>query len=1356
MAIGIGTASSLLGAAVASYAVNTITSKIFGPKQDSSSPTYSFGTLQTQANSNLAMPVIYGKVKLAGNSIWQGESGKTVHRIVAFGVGKCKSVSGVRLNDIPIEELPGCSYTAYMGDGEQEIDSRLIYHWPESEREGKTQADFAKIVGGLKYDAYLAITAEASDKLSGSINITATWEGREVRVFSSPGVYDTAWSDNPAFCALDFYSSVDGFGIQDDGLDIQSFITAAAYYQPGDGSRNYSLNLVLDEKKTRQDWLGEIMACCRSYPTYQRGLHGILVDKPEPVSQVFTVLPTDEVEVWPLELSEMLERIIIKYPDPEYEWTRVGAPATITTQFRHANKPLEKTIEINGVTNFDQASRLAWFHLNQAQTCKTWIRFKTNKRAMNRSVGDVIGIRDPILNVVEPGLNYKRYRIMTMTEPQNGSIELVCLEYNNAIYTEQKGSVAPVINITKLPNPAAIPPDVTNIQLGQVYYRQKDGTIVSYITGQCTLPEFVNFSEAFLHYSENNGENWHDGGKVDTDGTFTINNAKTGANYVVRIKVRNRMGIVSNGATAGPIYITGKDAPPSNVPGFAAAIDLSDSTKVKLSWSAVTDIDLAGYQIAEGSSIIELCWTGTNYTYTATASRQHNFSVKAVDNSGNQSAVPATKSITVTIEPTKVAGFNYAIQETDRSRVLFSWTANGEKDLSYYELREGQLWETATVIAPQLKATSYQHVLTTEGSKTYLVKAFNVAGNESTEASSVTMQVILRPDTPTNLQVQQEPKDRSLLKLSWTASFGKDIAGYEIRKGTVWDTGEIIAFAKDTAYWYSIPSSGTYEFMIRAKTVVGQLSNIANVSATVMIEAYDVTGFTAIQMIADRTKVRLSWDASLSLDISHHEIRKGSTWDTAAIIDKQATGTFYDVIVTDETPQTFWIKAVSVAGKYSQNAAKVEDIFNMNPSPVTNIQLSQDVNDKSILIITWTGISESDLIAYEIRVGYTWETSEKIGETKEQHWSYRPTQTGNIKVIIKSKNAARYYSDEASANYYATLEPLVVTGFQVLQNGEYVEFFWNKSDEPDVIAYEIREGTSFELGILVDSGITLNSHKAKVDQEREYRYHIKAINRSNRYSQSSASQSVIVSKLPPKNIILSYDEIARADGTHSNTEFGASLINFSNIGSRWSDYLTTRFSDVGGQVVLKLAKEVKDGFYVSPFLSEMGTYYQSGIYTCETIDVGQVITANITNRFTSTVNLKNAGLAKIQIRTSRDGEKWTEWQDFRPAEYTFRYLGRRALLATDDITKTPEINQFVTMIDVDDFEQTGTVTVPVGGGTFLYPKQYYTVPILTPTAFGDNRFFHVTEKTKTGFSGYVADRAGNDVGGQLDYRTRGY
>jgi len=211
-------------------------------------------------------------------------------------------------------------------------------------------------------------------------------------------------------------------------------------------------------------------------------------------------------------------------------------------------------------------------------------------------------------------------------------------------------------------------------------------------------------------------------------------------------------------------------------------------------------------------------------------------------------------------------------------------------------------------------------------------------------------------------------------------------------------------------------------------------------------------------------------------------------------------------------------------------------------------------------------------------------------QTSNTNYQFRPNDTsGNVKIMIKAFNTAKYSSDEASTSLYATLEPQDVQNFIVQQNGEYVELYWDRAVDHDVVGFEIREGATFDFGELIATNITGNSYNYKVDFDGIYHYWIKAINRSNKYSVKAVDQRLTVVDLPPKNIIQSFDEIEMRSGTHDHTEFGASEINFQTIGGQWPDYPEIKFEDSGGTQVLRLLKQAG------------GTYPISGVYSCRSL-----------------------------------------------------------------------------------------------------------------------------------------------------------
>ena len=190
---------------------------------DFESPAYRYGTLQTQANNCLCIPIVYGRARAAGNKIWQSSGSETFKALVCFAEGQITGFSDIRINEILITDsaLAGSSYTTYLGNGSQEIDARVP---------GNTQAEKATLVGGLKHTSYLALTITANAKVANNyMDVTAVIQGKAIRTYSDTTSYTKQYSNNPAWCLLDFLTCYNGCGLSHDEIDIQSFIEAAKY-----------------------------------------------------------------------------------------------------------------------------------------------------------------------------------------------------------------------------------------------------------------------------------------------------------------------------------------------------------------------------------------------------------------------------------------------------------------------------------------------------------------------------------------------------------------------------------------------------------------------------------------------------------------------------------------------------------------------------------------------------------------------------------------------------------------------------------------------------------------------------------------------------------------------------------------------------------------------------------------------------------------------------------------------------------------------------------------------------------------------------------------------------------------------
>jgi hypothetical protein len=574
--------------------------------------------------------------------------------------------------------IKGAWWRGHVGDGSEAIDAIISGQtttkvWVTVADNGKngnptTYAGYKTVkvmgdpvvqaceVGGLKWEAYIAVGVEATNMISDSYNVTAIVQGRLVRVYTSPTAYTIRWSNNPAWCIADFLTCDNGCGLDWSQLDIQSFIDAATYcdelvYNAGGSttkSKRYTLNYVLDSKKSRLDWITDMMRACCSYPTYQNGLYGMCIEK-EVIGSAQSYDPDcmDELQLWWSPIEEVPDKVHVIYVDPKYEWAQIAAQAESKTWLREF--PFIKEVEIFGVTNFSQASRLAWFYLNQANTCTMYCKFKTDRRALSRAIGDVIDITDYICQFTN-----KLFRIMQMSEADDDMIEVTCREYNGSLYTDEYGSVPTSVNYATLSNPFGTIPEVTNINSTQDYYVQKDGTIISNVNLFYSLPDYIFFDHVMVEYSIDDGSTWNSAGTT-TNSSFCLTNCKVGLYYLVRVRVVNNIACKSDGAVSSPILILGKDDNPSDLDSNFIVAQVPGG--FTFNGSIPSDTDFNRIEIRVDPATGSAGWGNSQYLCsitslpatiqnTAVADGTRLFRAKAVDNGGNYS----TNDVTVIVD----------------------------------------------------------------------------------------------------------------------------------------------------------------------------------------------------------------------------------------------------------------------------------------------------------------------------------------------------------------------------------------------------------------------------------------------------------------------------------------------------------------------------------------------------------------------------------------------------------------------------------------------------------------------------------------------------------------------------------
>lgn len=764
--------------------------------------------------------------------------------------------------------------------------------------------------------------------------------------------------------------------------------------------------------------------------------------------------------------------------------------------------------------------------------------------------------------------------------------------------------------------------------------------------------------------------------------------------------------------------------------------DDNNLSQINISWNKVEDSKLSKYNIYVNDKLVHST-DGTSYSYIANSSGTYTIGVKTYS-IFNIESDGIFKDITIKIEPEDITEFSVIQMDTDRSNLQFNWERVSHS--VNYEIRMGEDWDSGKFIAKS-SSNNVIYQIRKEGYYKFFIKAIGYNNKYSVNTKELDLQLVLKPNPILNTIIKQNPKDKSQIIISWDAPTDfHDISIYNVIINN-----EKVGTSITNNYTYTIPKSKDIVLGISAVTVANFESTIIPIETHIMIEPYDITDFSGYQNISKKSEIHLYWKATQDLDISHYILRMGESWDNSTLVSDHITNLYYDMNINVEQTFNFWVKAVSIAGYESLYPAHFECTFDLNPSAPKNLKIEQDKDNKSIINVMWDSVNEFDISHYEVRLGYIWDSAEVLITTTNTRFNFTPqTNSGNIKILIKAINTSGFYSDEVSANLYAIYEPSDVKEFLAYQNGDYVEFIWDKIDDADVAGYEIREGYNWETASIVCTMVSTLTYETKVSFEGTFKYMIKAINRAGKYSVHYATQLVKVENLSERNIVVNINEIEQQTGIHDNTEFAESLINWQTIGGKFSDYDSLLFSEVGGENVLRL-KHLEDG-----------TFASNGVYTCKIIDIGKIIVANMSCKFRSTSRYREGLSAYVEIRTSKDNKTWTNWMRFSDAQYNFRYVEVRCMLSTNNPKNTVEVNTFEVVIDLPDKEVVGNVDVPIGGTIITYDKEFYIIPIVTPYATEFGVRCEITDRTLTSFKVRVLDINGNDVGGHVNWRARGY
>lgn len=631
------------------------------------SPNYGSFVLDNTVSNNLAVPVLYGQVKLAGNLIWQTDPGTTVSRIIGLCEGQINAISDVRANDIVINDTntPGSNGTAYLGTPTQKADSRV----PAS-----LQPDLE-----LHNLAYLSLTLTASDQLKGgNPTITSVCQGLLVEIWNgvSWGVGGKVYSENPVACIRDFLlNSRYGLGVSRSTLNDQSFGDSYNYCEtlvdtPTGQEPRFRLDFVIDSQRPAQDILNDMLATFGGFLVYSGSKIKLRINKIDPIVQYFgdgsttkqnaTFDPSNIVRDsfgWNMSsIDQRPNRVKVQWVDPSQNYVQVYTQVEDRIDQDDRGTIITQEIALLGIVRQTQASRMAKLYMSIAKYAHVTVQFSSRLESIQCEVGDVVAITHQSAKFVR-----KLFRITAMQEAEDETIRFTCAEYNSSIYDDHQG--AAIITPTQPSGPNLYSPlsDITNLSLLEDNFKQKDGVFVTNITASWTAisaEQLLRLDRYLIQLSSDGGVTYRDVAYASASQTsyrIVLGNVQTGTTFLVRIKTVSDRGAESTGTVAS-ITIQGKGTPPSDVGDFNVNFAFDH---VAMSWSAIDDEDLFGYELRVGdqnsrwetSVIITTETLGTRFDLFDFTRGTKIFYIKAIDNSGNYSQNAASDSLTITNIP---------------------------------------------------------------------------------------------------------------------------------------------------------------------------------------------------------------------------------------------------------------------------------------------------------------------------------------------------------------------------------------------------------------------------------------------------------------------------------------------------------------------------------------------------------------------------------------------------------------------------------------------------------------------------------------------------------------------------------
>jgi len=645
------------------------------------------GILVNKKSANGAIPIVYGTRKVGGNIVFletSGSDNQYLYMALVLSEGEINDITSIEVNDNQVtftgDLADNTQVTVASSDANFYDGASLITVEPHFGTDSQTASSLLSTLSSwtsnhrLRGLAYLAIRFEWNrDKFGSLPTVQAVVQGKKVynpnldsTVTGGSGSHRKddsstwAYSDNPVYQLLDYLRN-DRFGM---GITNEYFDSNFADWQiagdvcdtqitPFSGASAIDLmnsHTVIDTSKKAIDNVKGFLRGCRGYLNFTAGKYNILVESTGTASITLT---EDNIiggiSVTSKNKNSRYNRVIVNFNNPSksYQSDTAQFPPVDETGLASADQHstmktadggllLEGRFDFSMLNSPYQAQEMAEIILRRSRTSLD-VSLKADATALDLAVGDLVNITH-----ATPSFSAKPFRVQGMTINADHTINLVLSEHQDSFYTFGTQQEVATIPDTTLPNVFSVQPPAS-VTLSDQLIEYNDGTVIVAldITIGASPDQFVDFYQ--VEY------------KLSTDSDFIIYAQGSGLNhrvlnvidqstYDVRVKAVNSLGVSSTYVSAQR-QIVGAIAPPSDVTDFSANVS---GQEAHLSWEAVTDLDLAYYNLrfseaTDGTadwlnSVALVEKISRPATSISVPARQGTYLIKAVDKLGNFSS----------------------------------------------------------------------------------------------------------------------------------------------------------------------------------------------------------------------------------------------------------------------------------------------------------------------------------------------------------------------------------------------------------------------------------------------------------------------------------------------------------------------------------------------------------------------------------------------------------------------------------------------------------------------------------------------------------------------------------------------